>query len=150
MRQRAVIVDIDGTLAVLHRSPYDYWLSYTDTVNSAVALVVNSLPGDVAILITSGREEYRHPNRRKRQQRPACNVRILTETWLRDNGIRYDRLIMRRSRDERPDDIVKEELYREHIHPFYDVEFVLDDRNRVVDMWRRIGLRCFQVQPGDF
>ena len=26
----------------------------------------------------------------------------------------------------------------------------LDDRNKVVDMWREIGLTCFQVAPGGF
>jgi hypothetical protein len=25
-----------------------------------------------------------------------------------------------------------------------------DDRQRVVDMWRRNGITCFQVAPGDF
>ena len=27
---------------------------------------------------------------------------------------------------------------------------VADDRQKVVDMWREIGLTCFQVAPGDF
>ncbi len=27
---------------------------------------------------------------------------------------------------------------------------VFDDRNKVVDMWRKNGLTCFQVAPGDF
>jgi hypothetical protein len=27
---------------------------------------------------------------------------------------------------------------------------ILDDRNQVVDMWRSIGLPCFQVAPGNF
>jgi hypothetical protein len=27
---------------------------------------------------------------------------------------------------------------------------VFDDRQKVVDMWRRNGLTCFQVAPGDF
>lgn len=147
MRQRAVIVDVDGTLAIHHRSPYDYHLAYTDTVNSAVALVVNSLPEDVAVLIVTGREFYFS---RRKDRRPPTHLRILTETWLRDNGIRFDRIIMRPHGDHRDDDIIKEELYRAHIEGLYDVEFVLDDRDRVVNMWRRIGLRCFQVQPGDF
>ena len=30
------------------------------------------------------------------------------------------------------------------------VLFVLDDRDQVVDMWRRNGLTCFQVAEGDF
>lgn len=31
------------------------------------------------------------------------------------------------------------------------VKFVLDDRNQVVDMWRKdLGLTCLQVDYGDF
>ena len=33
---------------------------------------------------------------------------------------------------------------------FFDVKFVLDDRDQVVEMWRDMGLPCFQVAPGDF
>ena len=31
-----------------------------------------------------------------------------------------------------------------------DVFCVVDDRQKVVDMWRENGLTCFQVAPGDF
>ncbi|WP_457852111.1 phosphatase domain-containing protein [Mycolicibacterium conceptionense] len=34
--------------------------------------------------------------------------------------------------------------------PRYTVAGIFDDRNRVVDMWRRLGLACFQVAEGDF
>ena len=30
------------------------------------------------------------------------------------------------------------------------VDMVFDDRNQVVDMWRKNGLTCFQVADGDF
>ena len=42
------------------------------------------------------------------------------------------------------------ELYEQHVKDHYDVLCVFDDRNQVVDMWREIGLKCLQVQPGDF
>jgi len=42
------------------------------------------------------------------------------------------------------------EIYEENIKGRYEVLFVLDDRNRVVDFWRSIGLICLQVAPGDF
>jgi hypothetical protein len=57
---------------------------------------------------------------------------------------------MRRSGDNRCDSIVKEEIYREHIEGKYNVLAVFDDRDRVVDMWRRLGLLCLQVYYGDF
>ena len=31
-----------------------------------------------------------------------------------------------------------------------DVFLVVDDRNKVVDMWRSLGLTVFQVAEGDF
>jgi hypothetical protein len=31
-----------------------------------------------------------------------------------------------------------------------DVFMTVDDRQKVVDMWRDLGLTCFQVAPGDF
>ncbi len=45
---------------------------------------------------------------------------------------------------------MKEELYRQHIEGNYNIKFVLDDRQQVVDMWRRFGLTVFQVDGGDF
>jgi hypothetical protein len=57
---------------------------------------------------------------------------------------------MRKEKDNRPDEVVKEELYHNQISPFYKVEAVFDDRNKVVAMWRRLGLTVFQVADGDF
>jgi len=57
---------------------------------------------------------------------------------------------MRKSKDNRKDSIVKEEIYRKHIFPFYYIQFVLDDRNQVVDHLRELGLTVFQVAPGNF
>jgi hypothetical protein len=57
---------------------------------------------------------------------------------------------MRSNGDYRSDEIVKEELFRARIQPRYSVGGVIDDRNRVVKMWRRIGLVCFQVAEGEF
>ena len=57
---------------------------------------------------------------------------------------------MRKTGDNRKDSIIKEEIYRNLIEPNYNIEFVLDDRNQVVDMWRRIGLTCLQVADGNF
>jgi hypothetical protein len=60
-------------------------------------------------------------------------------------------LFMRPTGDMRQDYIVKEELYRKYIEPFYNVKLVLDDRDQVVSMWRdRLGLTCWQVNKGDF
>jgi hypothetical protein len=41
-------------------------------------------------------------------------------------------------------------LFEENMRGKYYIEYVLDDRNQVVDMWRSIGLICLQVAEGDF
>lgn len=137
----AIICDIDGTLAQHHRSPYDYDSLMTDTiiepVHMALVRLTESHPGEpwIHCILLSGRgEEYREP----------------TEQWLKENDVQYDELYMRPAKDSREDSIVKEELYRKHVEPVYDVLWVLDDRDRVVQMWRRIGLTCLQVNEGDF
>ena len=50
----------------------------------------------------------------------------------------------------RSDDIVKFELLEQILEFGYEPILVLDDRDRVVKMWRAAGLRCLQVAPGDF
>lgn len=60
------------------------------------------------------------------------------------------KLYMRKSGDHRSDDIVKEELLHEIRNDGYDPKIAFDDRDRVVDMWRRNGIRTFQVARGDF
>jgi hypothetical protein len=46
--------------------------------------------------------------------------------------------------------MMKEQLYRQHMEGKYNIKFVLDDRQLVVDMWRGLGLTVFQVDEGDF
>jgi hypothetical protein len=77
-----------------------------------------------------------------------------TVRWLHDTcGFSkkgYDYLLyMRKDGDYRADYIVKQEILDTHIDR-ERVLFVLDDRQQVVDMWRRNGLTCFQVAPGNF
>jgi hypothetical protein len=55
---------------------------------------------------------------------------------------------MREAGDKCKDAIVKKELYETHIVPHYTVQFVLDDRDQAVAMWRDLGLTCLQVADG--
>ena len=58
---------------------------------------------------------------------------------------------MRDDGDYRKDNITKLEMYNKHIKGKYDVEFVLDDRDSVVKMWRdELDLTCMQVDWGNF
>jgi len=74
----------------------------------------------------------------------------ITNDWLQENNIRYDALFMRTEGDRRSDYKVKKEMYFDHIDRTHKVDFVLEDRDRVVKMWRDIGLTCLQVKKGDY
>jgi hypothetical protein len=135
----AWVVDIDGTLALTaHRDPYDWRSADRDTPNIAVLTAVQALavyPGISAIIAVSGRHEV---------------SRGLTVRWLKEHRVPFNELLMRPDGDFRPDDTLKEEIFRRNIEPRYRVMAVIDDRARVVEMWRRLGLVCFQVADGSF
>ena len=48
-----------------------------------------------------------------------------------------------------PDDILKKDML-DKFADINDVFLVVDDRNKVVDMWRSLGLTVFQVADGNF
>lgn len=135
------IFDIDGTLAKMtDRSPYDYSKVNTDIENRDVARVFRMLRNSPfakggMMFIMSGRES-------------AC--RYATLQWLQDNEILADEVFMRDAGDKRQDSIIKKELYEKHIKGKYNVMGVFDDRDQVVELWRSLGLTCFQVDYGNF
>ena len=73
-----------------------------------------------------------------------------TLEWLMRHKIVFDLLLMREEKDFRPDNIVKKEIYENVISKEYQVLFVVDDRKKVVEMWREIGLPCLQCAWGDY
>lgn len=136
----AYIFDVDGTLAQMDgRSPYEWHRVHTDKRVPAVCkMMINLYELGYHIIVMSGRDG-------------ACFD--LTEKWLAESGdapLRFHKLLMRAQGDTRKDNIVKVELFREHVAPFYNVLGTFDDRNQVVAMWRSIGLTCFQVADGNF
>lgn len=134
----AVIVDIDGTVALKHpdRDIYDLTLVHTDLRNAPVIAAVQAAKRDgMAVVFCSGRED---------------SARAVTAQWIAENVEVPGELWMRAAGDMRKDSIVKRELFEAHIRDRYAVQYVLDDRQQVVDMWRSLGLTCLQVAPGDF
>jgi len=120
------------------RGPYESHKYLTDVPNPQVADFVRAerAAGNIVIYL-SGRDS---------------NGRTDTFRWLKNHNLAddYTTLWMRPAGDKRKDSIVKQELYEMYVKDNYYVRFVLDDRQQVVDMWRDIGLTCFQVAPGDF
>jgi predicted kinase len=132
----AFLFDIDGTLAhMTGRSPYDYSRVSEDTVDTAVAYLLDVLSAEHHIVVMSGRDE-------------AC--REVTEAWLNAHDIQFDHLFMRAAGDTRKDATVKRELFDAHVRNAFNVRGVIDDRNQVVAMWRDLGLKCYQAQEGAF
>ena len=132
----AVICDLDGTLALHNRSPYDYDSIPTDTLNRYVSNALHQMTRDGAMpIFVSGR-----PDSHREQ----------TMRWLTSHGWVGMPLYMRLTGDDRPDTQVKQEIYNSYIKGRYNVMLVLDDRDRVVQMWRDLGLTVFQVAEGDF
>lgn len=137
-REEAIIVDVDGTLSHITngRSPYDASRALEDELDDAVGIITAmAYQNGYKVIILTGR---------------SAEHKQVTEDWLALNGIEYDEIYTRASGDNTKDAIVKRDLYRRFIEPKYKVKFVLDDRNQVCEMWREIGLKCLQVQPGDF
>ena len=73
-----------------------------------------------------------------------------TKLWLEASGIPWDELYMRPEGDTRADRFVKHDIFMKHIADRFNVQFVLDDRDQAVRTWRNLGLRCLQVEYGDF
>lgn len=137
-----IIVDIDGTLAHRQevngstRGPFDWHRVHEDAPDYSVIAVVASMHRhSYRIVYVSGRDE-------------VC--RKDTESWIHDYVGIPGPLYMRSEGDNRKDTIVKAELFWDHIADAYEPVFSLDDRDSVVQMWRDMGIKCLQCQPGAF
>ena len=145
-REKWIIVDVDGTLAdtehrvhFLHESPRNWegWHGAAEDdkpIRATVDLVYTLQQCGYYIAIMTGRSnEFRKD----------------TQEWLADHGIYADCLCMRDVGDRRKDSVIKKEWFADSY--FADnIEFVLEDRTRVVEMWRSLGLTVFQVAEGNF
>ena len=144
----AIIVDIDGTIAIKSdRSPYDYSRVFEDDVSENVAMVIHWINGyretdnvDVPkIIFLSGRSN---------------DCREETERWLEEKFWDEDEeieLFMRPSEDPNTADfIVKDRILEEFIVNNYNIVGAFDDRRQVVQMWRTKGLTVFDVAGNKF
>lgn len=148
-KENCIIVDIDGTIAHMgdRRGPFEWDKVDLDEPDHTIIEIIIALSEslDVSVIFMSGREGTE-----------VCKEK--TKLWLEKYKLMGDKylstrsaLIMRSEKDYRKDAVVKKELYEKYVEPNYNTLFVLDDRQQVVDMWRReLGLKCLQVAEGNF
>ena len=137
-KQKAIMVDVDGTLADMKgiRGPFEWDKVSLDRPHLDIIKLVQTLSDTGRkIIIMTGRDGVAEQH---------------TKDWLKDHGVPYDEFFIRPAGNYEKDSIIKSRIYMDHIRDNYDIEFILDDRDQVVDMWRSIGLRCLQVAPGNF
>ena len=167
--KNTVIFDLDGTLANIDvrrdkslkpngKLDWDIFASPTsvmdwDTPNKPVVKMAQLFHNDgFRIVIFSGRNDRSFH---------------ATRDWLKIHNVPFDLLVMRPDKfkddswpvadgnpatfDMRfmPDEILKKKMLDTFVD-IKDVFLVVDDRDKVVKMWRDLGLDTFQVAPGDF
>ena len=168
MNKHTVIFDLDGTLADIEirrkksikpngKMDWDVFfhpdnIKYDKPIPAIVNLIQTYEDKAYKIVIFSGR-----------------NDRSWNETiaWLKRYEIPHDLLVMRPDKfksksfpvadgnpatsDMRymPDEILKKKMLDTFVD-INDVLFVVDDRQKVVDMWRDLGLVVLQPAPGNF
>lgn len=139
-----IIVDLDGTLADgmhrLHLLPTkdlhltESWSEFNRAASGDAPIqdtidVVNGLwVSGFAVIILTGRSD---------------EVETDTLIWLDKHRVKYDHLIMRRSRDNRKDTIIKEEVLRA-----IGLDMIVacwDDSPNVIAHLRGLGLTVYQV-----
>jgi len=141
-----MVFDLDGTLADLsHR--LHYIRSMPKDWDSFFEHCINDSP--IHEIIDLNNMFYEKYNWIEVWSGRSDVTRDVTIKWLEINGVKYDVLRMRKKRDHRADDVIKEEMLHALPRDMWP-NMAFDDRDRVVAMWRRNGIRCLQVAPGDF
>lgn len=137
-KPNAIICDLDGTLFhMTERKPFEFERVDEDYVDTTV---LNILKDHIArgykILIFTGREDI-----------GTCREKTLA--MLKEHGVEFAEFDMRPFKCHDSDVLVKERMLWK-IADQYNIEFAIDDRDQVVGLWRSLGIKCLQVEYGDF
>ena len=154
-----VIFDLDGTLANIEvrrklakqrNGKMDWEIFFSDKLialddpNMPVIMMAQALTAmGYKIAIFSGR---------------SVSSILTTKRWLAEHDVKFDILKMRPTNHPfkfMPDEKLKLGWFEEVFIEPEDMDesqvvCVFDDRDKVVKMWREIGLTCMQVAPGNF
>ncbi len=151
MNKKTVIFDLDGTLANIDvrrdrsvkpngKLDWDIFASPTsimdwDKPNHPVIKLAQMFHNDgFRIVIFSGRNDRGF---------------FATKDWLKIHNVPFDLLVLRPDKFKDHYEILKKKMLDTFVD-INDVFLVVDDRDKVVKMWRDLGLNTFQVAPGDF
>ena len=167
--KKTIIFDLDGTLANI-----DSRRDISMKPNGKLDWDIFAAPNSILAL-----DEPNAPVIKMAQMFKADGFKIVifsgrndrgfdaTVQWLNDFKVPFDLLVMRPDKfkdkswpiadgnpatsDMRfmPDEILKKKMLDAFVD-INDVFLVVDDRDKVVKMWRDLGLNTFQVAPGDF
>lgn len=145
--EKIIICDIDGTLAD-HRHRLKYisgvttdWDAYYEDVDKdppiiPVIKLIHAMHhvGHAIFYFTGRTERYRSK----------------TAAWLYQHCCPDAPLFMRETGDYRPDYILKAEMFKQQISDPNRVLFAIEDRQRVCQMWRELGILCLQCANGEY
>ena len=168
MEKNTIIFDLDGTLASIdrrreHATKPNGKINWNEFFNPAhiafdepnepvIKLAQMFKEKGFKIVIFSGRNDISFDR---------------TVEWLEWNDVPFDLLVMRPDKFKpkswpiangnpatpemrfMPDEILKKEMLNTFLN-IDEVFLVVDDRQKVVDMWRELGLNTWQVAPGNF
>ena len=146
---KKVIFDLDGTLALIDKrrdlATKDgkmNWDVFFDPDNIDLDLPNQTVIDMANLLHSQGYLIYIFSGR-------SDKTEDATKDWLDKHNVNYDLLQMRpQGLLYKPDNDLKQDWL--NVIKKDTVAMVFDDRNQVVDMWRKNGLTTFQVADGDF
>lgn len=137
-KPKAIIVDLDGTLFHMQdmRGPFEWDKVHLDAVDEHVRETIHLYKNaGYVIIAASGRDGI---------------CKNASQEAMTNNLVPWDHFFIRAIQDQRPDWIVKEEIFWRDIAPYWDVRLAIDDRDQVVNHYRAMNLKVYQVAPGNF
>lgn len=152
MIKNIIICDLDGTLAdIQHRRHFvERPKGVKKDWDAFHAACVDDTPMQTTIDLVHALKASRYNNKLWITSGRMSTVMTETQAWLLNKGVCYDRIIMRNAGDFTPDNELKKSWMDSGVIPKERIFCVFDDRDRVVNMWRKEGLICYQVAQGNF